>query len=101
MRSIVTADTARTEGSDRTGTNHPWTLFYVGPGNTVVKEEAATGFTKALKAARKIIGAPPKGTVEIRIAGNPQFVPGKFRDEFKKLVTAGAERNCFVVPVAA
>lgn len=94
MKKFVDPVTAQTEGDPHRGTNHPWKICCLSNDGNVVSETNAPGFTAARKAAPKLI----RGKVtKVLLAGNPDLVPGKFRDAFKKLVIGGREMIGFLV----
>jgi hypothetical protein len=93
MKSIVTPEEARTEGSSRQGTNHPWEMIFLGPDRRVVDEKRAEGFACARKAAPKLIG----GKVASIVITGPN-IPEKFRSDFKSRPIPGkGTLTCFVV----
>lgn len=98
MKSIVDPQTAKSERSNRTDTNHPWRILCLSSDHAVVKESAATGFTHARKAVPRIVDK--RVTVKVVIAGPRHEAPFKFHDLFTKVHVRGeGELYGFLVPI--
>lgn len=95
MRSIVSPEQAKSEGSERSGTNHPWRILCLGKNDAVVDEKSAEGFPCARKRAPRLIDGTR--VQKVAIAGGDR-IPNKFKDDFKPVAIPGrGTLNCFLV----
>ncbi|MGC9605614.1 MAG: hypothetical protein ABSF56_02570 [Minisyncoccia bacterium] len=86
MKKVVSPEVAKAERRGNKDTNHPWKIVYLSADGVPIKkkEDACCGFSCALKKARHALNGKSSPPVkEVRIYGDSNKAPAKFRDGFK------------------